>query len=464
MSDIAIIIPAYNEARTIRDIAQRSLLQNSLVIVVDDGSQDDTAIRLDALPVKLLRHESNQGKAASLWHGFQMALENNAHFIVTLDADGQHRPEDIPRLTALAKENPRCIIVGSRLANKAAIPASRYYANKVANFWIAWAAGTPIEDSQSGFRVYPAALLQQLTIGIDKENSFVFESEILIRAAHAGFHSIATPIEAIYNEDARPSHFRGVRDISLITRMVAGQLFHRGFYPSGFYRAFFKSKLPFSRYKNLGFDGYAMLSLSMLLIILTAGLGLFTLSAYIFYIGRAATACNDRCAQYWVLGMQLKQRNVTSPYAKRLQRAHQALQHCDKSGLLILGGVTDESTLSESQAGKDYLVKLGCDPARIEIEEFSHNTLENLKQAKTLLAKGALPVTLISQRYHLARSSIFASGFAIKHQLCAADDTLSFSFGNMVVVLKEAFHLHWYYCGYYWSRWTRNKTIQSRIS
>ena len=97
---ICIVIPAYNEARTVREVASRALQQLGDVIVVDDGSADGTAAALDGLPVTLVSNPVNMGKGASLWRGFSAALAAGAEAVITLDADGQHRPEDIPRILA----------------------------------------------------------------------------------------------------------------------------------------------------------------------------------------------------------------------------------------------------------------------------------------------------------------------------------------------------------------------------
>lgn len=240
-SEIAVVIPAYNEAATIHDVVTRALAFSPIVIVVDDGSIDDTVKMLADLPVTLIKNPGNQGKASSLWAGIQAARERKVKYIITLDGDGQHAPEDIDKLLAVA--NPKKIIVGARLADKAAIPAKRYYANRIANFWIAWAVGYPISDSQSGFRVYPTELFDNLEISISRRNSFVFESEILIKAAKRGIQCIAVAIPAIYTKSARPSHFRGVRDITYITLMVGRSLISRGMYPQGLYHSCIKPHL-----------------------------------------------------------------------------------------------------------------------------------------------------------------------------------------------------------------------------
>ena len=234
-NNFAIVIPAYNEEATIYAVVQVALKQCEKVIVVDDGSIDKTIEKLSGLPVTLIKHEVNKGKAASLWDGFMAAIDAGVDAIITIDGDGQHSAEDIPLLLDKAAEYPKDIIIGARLADKSAIPAKRYYANKFANFWIAWAAGYPIADSQSGFRLYPKALFDNLKISI--KHSFVFESEILIKAAQLGIYSHPVKIPAVYKAGARPSHFRGVHDIILITKMVAKSLYKRGFFLSGLYHS-----------------------------------------------------------------------------------------------------------------------------------------------------------------------------------------------------------------------------------
>ncbi|MEO8346523.1 MAG: glycosyltransferase family 2 protein [Betaproteobacteria bacterium] len=233
----AIVIPAFNESRTIRSVAERALRQCATVIVVDDGSTDGTRDALAGLAVHVVRHPTNRGKAASLWDGFQYALEQNVDAVITLDGDGQHRPEDVPRLVNAARENPHRVLIGARLLGRDAYPWSRRKANHVADFWISWAAGHCIADSQSGQRLYPVELLRQLRVRHDAGAAFTFESEALIRAARLGFTTVAVPIQAIFNAGGRPSHFRPVRDIARIAWMVARQLLATGLYPLGLWRS-----------------------------------------------------------------------------------------------------------------------------------------------------------------------------------------------------------------------------------
>lgn len=234
---IVALIPAYNEATTIRGLVERALKIVPNVVVVDDGSSDATASQLEGLPVTLLRNERNLGKAASLWQGFDHALAHGAQFIVTLDGDGQHNPDDIGRLLNTARRFPASIVIGARLHDKKNFPPRRYYANQFARFWISWAAGYSIADTQSGFRVYPAMLLKRLTQRDVSWNGFVFESEILIAAGNIGVQSVAVAIPGIYPKLARASHFRPVYDIARIVLMVGGRLLKRGMYPAGLWHS-----------------------------------------------------------------------------------------------------------------------------------------------------------------------------------------------------------------------------------
>ncbi len=230
-ADTVVLIPAFNEVATIRSLVKRALLAVPEVIVVDDGSTDGTGAQLVRLPITLLSNGRNLGKAASLWRGLDHAMANGAKRVVTLDGDGQHHPEDIGRLLRAADRYPWHIVIGARLHDKANFPPHRYYANQFARFWISWAAGYPIADTQSGFRVYPAAVLAKLTRADVTWGRFVFESEILIAAG------VAVPIPGTYPPGARPSHFRPVADIAGIVAMVASRLVRRGMHPAGLWRS-----------------------------------------------------------------------------------------------------------------------------------------------------------------------------------------------------------------------------------
>ena len=229
------VIPAYNEAPTIRDVATRALRFLPNLIVVNDGSSDGTLEELGGLPVTLISNPMNLGKGASLARGFAIALAEGADAIVTLDADAQHCPEDIPRLIEASHAHPGHIVIGARLWDRGKVPPLRYFGNRFANFWVAWAAGFPVKDSQSGFRLYPAPLLR--SISVNPAARFAFESEILIEAGRAGVRTTAVPIAALYPANARPSHYRNAVDTARIVRMVAWKLITRGLYVPGLVRS-----------------------------------------------------------------------------------------------------------------------------------------------------------------------------------------------------------------------------------
>lgn len=232
-----IAIPAYNEGRTIRALAQSALALCPRVMVVDDGSADTTVTQLQGLPVTLLQHSVNQGKAASLRTAFEHALAHDANCVVVLDGDGQHDPGDAPSLLAAWHAQPDRLVIGARLHDKSHFPVARYRANRFACFWISWAAGHPIADSQSGFRVYPKGVMVIATSGRVRGSRFTFESEILIEAAGQGHLTLAVAIPGRYPVNARRSHFRPVVDIAKIVVMVATRLLKMGLYPHGLWRS-----------------------------------------------------------------------------------------------------------------------------------------------------------------------------------------------------------------------------------
>ena len=235
--DVWIVIPAYNEARTIRGLAEAALALCPRVLVVDDGSTDSTAQRLEGLELTLLRHPRNQGKAASLRTAFRHALARDAAWVVTLDGDGQHDPNDASKLLAVWRRRPGHLVIGSRLHDRSRFPPARYAANRFACFWISWAAGHPIADSQSGFRVYSNAVMAVATSERVRSRGFTLESEILIEAAHQGHPTLAVTIPGRYPVDARASHYRAVVDTARIVVMVAGRLLRRGMDPLGLWRS-----------------------------------------------------------------------------------------------------------------------------------------------------------------------------------------------------------------------------------
>ena len=467
---IAIVIPAFNEQHRIVDVTTRALQQAEHIIVIDDGSSDQTLTLLQDLQktnrhLVVLANNQNRGKAATLWAGMQYAEKLGVDAIITLDGDGQHCPEDIPRFIQAARQQPQTIIIGARLADKSAIPAKRYYANKFANFWLSWAAGYVIDDSQSGFRLYPNELIRKLTPDIQRSKSFVFESEVLISAAKFGIRSIPIKIEAIYNADARPSHFRGVTDILLITRMVAWSLFRRGMYPLGLFNITIMHALKGRHSKTIGTDGIAMMLLSIVIIFLTAGLSYFYFLYKTFSMAKNAPSYIRDTEVLLLLGMRLKKNNITKLYKQRLDKADELLSSQPDLKVIILGGLTGNASITEAQAGKNYLTNKNISAERIVTEHQSRHTLENLKSAKVLISEMAFTkIALLTNRFHLYRALTLAHGFKLHAKPCAAENIFSYKLSNIIKILTEAFFNHWYTTGKIYAFATKNKHMINRIS
>ena len=224
--NVAVVIPALNEALRIRDVVQGALAQCPHVIVIDDGSDDGTAERIADLPVTLLRHARRMGKGASLRDGFREALRQGRDGVLTMDGDGQHSAEDIPRLLAAAARHPGHVVIGARLRKRANQPTYRRLANQFGDWGIAWGTGYQVADSQSGQRYYPAAVCALDDV---PGEDFVFEAQILISAARElGTRCVSVPIESRYKtvhsgEQFRASHFKPLRDFSRITMHIVRQ-------------------------------------------------------------------------------------------------------------------------------------------------------------------------------------------------------------------------------------------------
>lgn len=202
-----VVIPMHNEAATIRPIVAAACAYLP-VIVVDDASDDGSgrlAARAGATVVTL---PVRQGKGVALRRGFTEALRYGATTVVTLDGDGQHDPQDIPRFLAASRRWPQSIIIGGRLAAAAAMPRYRLHAIQAGSFGINWLGNCKVGDTQSGFRAYPADLLKRLHL---KHGGFLLESEILIKAGQSGYDIREIPIRAVYHVKQR-SHYRPLWD------------------------------------------------------------------------------------------------------------------------------------------------------------------------------------------------------------------------------------------------------------
>jgi glycosyltransferase involved in cell wall biosynthesis len=238
----AVVIPALNEELALRAVVESTLPYCSEIIVVDDGSSDRTSEVVADLPVTVLRHAQRMGKGQSLRDGFAAAIARGADAILTMDGDGQHAAEDIPRLLAAHARNPRALILCARLLDRETQPAIRRFGNRFADFWISWACGQKVRDSQCGQRLYPRVLLEGTPLPADS-GGFAFESEILIEAARHGFPIGSIAIRARYHDGRRPSHFQPLRDVGLITSMVSKKLLRRWLFLNGLVRSLVRPAL-----------------------------------------------------------------------------------------------------------------------------------------------------------------------------------------------------------------------------
>lgn len=216
------VIPALDEAATIASVvgAARAFAP---VLVVDDGSRDGTAAVAHAAGAEVIRHERPLGKGAALRTGFAFARARGARWIATLDADCQHDARDLPRLLAAARAMPDAIVVGSRVDDERALSPERLSAVRVAAFFTSWAIGLAVRDSQCGFRVYPADLLQEVPV---HRGGFVFETEVLLAAAGHGRRIREVPIAARPRAERR-SRFRPLRDGVAIAACLAMPVLRR---------------------------------------------------------------------------------------------------------------------------------------------------------------------------------------------------------------------------------------------
>lgn len=203
-----VVIPYYNHPATLRDVAERSLARCPDVLVVDDGSERRAEDLLEGLPVRVLRHVRNRGKGEAIRTAALWAEDHGFSHLVTLDADGQHHPEDLPLLFQAMREHPLALHVGKRDFEAAEVPGASVFGRSFSNFWLRVQTGKSLGDVQSGYRVYPLAVLQGLML---REKGFAFEVEVLVRAAWAGVELRDVDVSVTYPE-GRISHFRLLRD------------------------------------------------------------------------------------------------------------------------------------------------------------------------------------------------------------------------------------------------------------
>jgi glycosyltransferase involved in cell wall biosynthesis len=213
---ICVLIPTFNNARTLAGIlTQVSALTNN-IIVVNDGSTDDTLAVLKEFPrLHVISYGPNKGKGFALRRGFEEALLVGYDHAITIDSDGQHDPADIRKFTDYFQDHRTAIIIGSRNMDQPDIPGKSTFGNKFSNFWFWVETGIRRNDTQSGFRLYPIRLLSDLAF---YTNKFEFEIEVLVRAAWHGIEIVEVPVKVYYPpKEKRISHFRPFTDFTRIS-------------------------------------------------------------------------------------------------------------------------------------------------------------------------------------------------------------------------------------------------------
>lgn len=199
---IVVCIPAYNEENRIQDVIKRCKNHSDEVIVCNDGSSDETALQAKLAGAKVINHKKNQGKGAALRTLFQSALETDASTIVTIDADGQFLPEEIPKLVEPIEEKNFDIVIGYRFENNEEMPKYRKVGNKLLDKITNLASELPFRDTQSGFRAYSRKALEQVKF---TANGFGADSEILINVSKEKLKISEKKVTVLYNTGGKTS-------------------------------------------------------------------------------------------------------------------------------------------------------------------------------------------------------------------------------------------------------------------
>jgi len=223
-----ILIPAYKPNIMMIDLVDTLLKEGYLVTVIDDGSGEEFKDVFDSLnkEVKLLKHEENMGKGRAMKTGFTYILENNPNSkgVITVDADGQHLPEDIKKVKDKLIDKQNKIVIGSRLF-KGNVPLRSRFGNGVTKFVFAVISGLRLEDTQTGLRGIPYSYLEEM-ISLDGER-YEYEMNMLMHIAKNKIPLIEVPIETVYIEENASSHFNTIKDSAKIYKVIFGYVFKK---------------------------------------------------------------------------------------------------------------------------------------------------------------------------------------------------------------------------------------------
>ncbi len=216
-SKICVVMPTYNNDGTLRDVVEHVLKFCNDVIVVNDGCTDtsDEILASFGDRITVVDYGRNRGKGYALKKGIEKAIELGFDFVITLDSDGQHYPEDIPLFINALEQHPYALIIGSRNLNEENMPGKNTFANKFSNFWFKIQTGVNLPDTQTGYRLYPLKNLPNLNLLTSRYEA---ELELLVGAAWRGVDLIPIKINVFYPKaEERVTHFRPFWDFLRIS-------------------------------------------------------------------------------------------------------------------------------------------------------------------------------------------------------------------------------------------------------
>ncbi|MFK5878058.1 MAG: DUF2062 domain-containing protein [Flavobacteriaceae bacterium] len=216
LSDLkcCVLIPTYNNEKTLQKVIESVLIYASEVIIINDGSTDSTSKILENFPkLTQIHFQKNKGKGMALRAGFKKAFTDGFDYAITIDSDGQHYADDIPVFIDELKKNEGALLIGSRNMAHESVPKNSSFGNKFSNFWFWAETGIKLTDTQSGFRLYPLMVMDSITFYTSK---FEFEIESIVKVSWRGVEVKNVPIKVLYN-DERVSHFRPYKDFARIS-------------------------------------------------------------------------------------------------------------------------------------------------------------------------------------------------------------------------------------------------------
>lgn len=227
---VCVLIPTYNNERTLKRVIDGVLQYTTNIIIINDGSTDTTSQILEHyLQLEQIKVPKNKGKGNALRLGFNKAISLGYDYVITIDSDGQHFPEDIKAFIEVLEvaENKNLLLIGARNMDQESVPGKSSFGNKFSNFWFWFETGIKLTDTQSGFRLYPLNAIEKLKLFTNK---FEFEIEVIVKAAWNDVIVQNVPIKVLYDESERVSHFRPFKDFTRISILNTWLVFLTIFY------------------------------------------------------------------------------------------------------------------------------------------------------------------------------------------------------------------------------------------